>query len=107
MDELDLLTSVVIGCPEEVDIVNAESMRQQLRRGFGPGVAVVIAGMTATMFCDMACFRNLLIAQDEAVANGAELRLVIGPGPVLRILKVAGFDGGFSVYPTVALARAG
>ena len=41
---------------------DAESVCEQLRAESGPGVAVVIADMTSAAFCDVACFRNLLIA---------------------------------------------
>ena len=107
VDDLASVTSVVVVLPEEVDVINAESMREQLRTEFGPGVAVVIAEMTSTAFCDISCFRNLLIAHDEAGANGAELRPVILPSPVLRLLMMRGFDQRLCVYPSVDLAQTG
>jgi anti-anti-sigma factor len=100
-------TPVIVVLPDEVDITNAESMREQLRTEFRPGVAVVIADMTSTAFCDVACFRNLLIAHSEAGANGTQLRLVIGPGPVFRVLMMLGFDHRLDVYPSLRLAHAG
>jgi hypothetical protein len=48
-----------------------------------------------------------LTAQDEARVNGTHLRLVIGPGLVLRLLTLLGFDQLLAVYPSLPLARAG
>ena len=107
MDDPGSFTPVIVVLPDEVDITNAESMREQLRTEFGAGVAVVIADMTSTAFCDVACFRNLLVAHDEAGANGTQLRLVIGPGPVFRLLMMLGLDHRLAVYPSLRLARSG
>jgi anti-sigma B factor antagonist len=97
----------VVVLPEEIDITNAGAMREELCSAFSPGVAVVIADMTSTAFCDTSCFRNLLIAHADAHATGAQLRLVILPGGVRRVLKLLGLDRQLSVYPSVDSARIG
>jgi anti-sigma B factor antagonist len=107
---VDLHTSiapVVIALPADVDITNADSMRERLRSAFGPGVTVVIADMTATAFCDMSGFRILLNAHDEARACDAQLRLVIHRGAVQRVLNLIGFDRLLRVYSNLESARTG
>lgn len=107
---MDLQTSVapiVVVLPQEIDITNADSMRERLRSALSPGVTVVIADMTSTAFCDISGCRNLLSAHDEAGACGAQLRLVIQPGGVGRVLKLLGFDRLLAVYPSLDSARTG
>jgi anti-anti-sigma regulatory factor len=47
-----------------------------------------------------------VLAHQHAVAKGAELRLTLSSRLVLRVLSAMGFDGYFSIYPTVAEAQA-
>lgn len=107
MDLQTLVAPVVVVLPEEIDITNADSMRQQLRSAFGPGVTVVIADMTSTAFCDVSGCRNLLGAHDDAGADGAQLRLVIHADGVRQVLKLLGFDRLLSVYSNLDSARPG
>jgi anti-anti-sigma factor len=98
---------VVVVLPQEIDITNADSMRGRVRSALSPGVTVVIADMMSTAFCDIAGCRNLLCAHDDAGACGAQLRLVIQPGGVRRVLKLLGFDRLLAVYPSLDSARKG
>ena len=97
---------LILVLPEEIDVTNADSIGEQLRSAFGPGVTVVIADMTSTAFCDSSGFRNLLIAHERAGTVGAQLRLVIHPGAIWRALATMGFDRLLSVYPSLELAQA-
>jgi anti-anti-sigma regulatory factor len=67
---------------------------------------VVIADMTGTTFTDTMGVRTLVLARRHAAANGAESRLALSSRLGLRVLSAMGFDGYFSVYPTVAEALA-
>ena len=107
MDLQTLLAPVVVVLPEEIDITNADSMREQLRSAFGPGVTVVIADMTSTAFCDISGWRGLLGAHDDAGVGGAQLRLVIHSGGLRRVLKLLGFDRLMPVYPSLDSTRTG
>jgi anti-sigma B factor antagonist len=62
--------------------------------------------MTGTTFTDTMGVRTLVLAHQHAVAKGAELRLALSSRLVLRVLSAMGFDGYFSIYPTVAEAQA-
>jgi anti-anti-sigma regulatory factor len=50
--------------------------------------------------------RALVLAHQHAAAKGSELRLAISSRLVLRVLSATGFDGYFSIYPTVPQAQA-
>jgi anti-sigma B factor antagonist len=97
----------VVALPEEIDIANALQVGEDLRAALRPGLAVLIADMTSTVFCDSAGLRQLLLATDAAAAVGAELRLVTESKAVLRVLQVTGTDRLLQTYPTLRAALAG
>jgi anti-sigma B factor antagonist len=97
----------VVRLPPEIDITNADSVGGELRAAFRPGIAVVIADMTQTTFCDSAAARNLLLANDEAAERQAELRLALPSPTVLRALKVMGLDRVLRIYPSLESALRG
>lgn len=107
-DRLDtvrvLVVPEIVTLPAEIDITNANSVGEELRAAFRPGVAVVIADMTATAFSDSAAARNLLLAHDKATEAQAELRLAIPSATVLRILTVLGLDRVLQIYPSLESA---
>jgi anti-sigma B factor antagonist len=87
-----LVVPEIVTFPAEVDLDNARDLGTALIGAFGPGVAVVIADMTATTFCDSSGLRFLLVANDIAAERGAELRLVITSQSVLRVIRILGVD---------------
>jgi anti-sigma B factor antagonist len=99
---------VIVPMPDEIDVTNADSVLALLDGALGPGVALVIADMTSTVFCDSAGVRILMLAQRKAAASGAELRLAMPPaGMVHRILDLMNLLPHMNVYPTTAAAAAG
>jgi anti-anti-sigma factor len=107
VDLQTVVAPVVVMLPEEIDIGNAAATRELLNSACSPGVTVVIADLTSSAFCDISGWRNLLSAHDYAGARGAELRPVIRPGGLRRVLKLLGFDCQLSVYPDLESARTG
>jgi anti-sigma B factor antagonist len=105
-DAVALALPVIVMLPAEIDIANAGKIGGALRSAFRPGVTVVIADMTSTVFCGSSGFRSLLLANDEALARHAELRLATQQAPVLRALKLLGLGRVLQVYPTLAAALA-
>ncbi len=99
-----LVIPEIVTLPAEIDISNADSVGRELCAAARPGVAVVIADMTRTQFCDSSGARNLMLAQDAAIRNHAELRLVIPSATVLRMLSVLGFDQLLLIYPSLGTA---
>lgn len=98
-----LVLPEIVHLPEEIDIANAEMVGEELIATIGRG-AVVVADMTATVFCDSQCIRHLLVANDQAKEAGAELRLVIQSEAVLRVLRITGVDRLLNIYPSLDAA---
>jgi anti-anti-sigma factor len=91
--------------PGEIDLTNAGAVLALITAAFSPGVAVVIADLTATRFCDSAGLRQLLKAHQHAADAGVQLRLVIPPrGPVGWVIELTGINRHVAVYPTLQLA---
>jgi anti-anti-sigma factor len=101
------LPAVVIALPAEIDMANADRVGQQLGSALAPGVATVIADMTATRFCDSSGMSMLVRAHGQAAANGTELRLVVASTAVLRTLTLLGLDQLLPIYPSLSQALPG
>lgn len=99
-----LVIPEIVALPAEIDIGNSERVGQDLCAAARPGIAVVIADMSQTQYCDSSAVRSLMLAHDTAVRNNAELRLVIPSAAVLRILSVLGFDRLLHIYPSLSAA---
>lgn len=102
-----LVVPEIVTLPDEIDITNADAIREDLQAALRPGVRVVIADMAATVFCDSTGLRNLLLASDAARAANAELRLVITSANVLRTLRITGFNHLLHIYPAMQDALTG
>jgi anti-anti-sigma factor len=95
---------VVVTLPAEIDMSNADSVGRDLTAALAPGVPVMVADLTSTVFCDSGGLRNLVVAYHEAAANGTELRLAVGSRTVLRVIELTGMPRLMGVYPTVEAA---
>ena len=104
----DPVMPVVIALPLEIDITNADDVLDLITAACTPGVTVVIADLTGTIFCDSAGLNHLIQASHKAAANGTELRLAISPdGTVSRIIELTGISQHIPVYPSAQLAGGG
>ena len=92
----------VIRLPAEIDATNVRRIGEELGSAFAPGVAAVIADMTATTFCDSSGARQLLLAHHKATADGIELRIVMPSAIVRRIFQITGLDQVLAIYPSLA-----
>lgn len=99
--------AVVITLPAEIDISNADQVRDELLSLLNRGPAVLLVDMAETTFCDSAGVNALVRAHKRATANGAEMRLVVAAPGVQRVLAITGVDRLVPVYPSVAAALAG
>jgi anti-sigma B factor antagonist len=93
--------AAVITLPEEIDISNADQVRDELLSLVNRGPSVLIVDMAETTFCDSAGVNALVRAHKRAVANSAEIRLVVASPGVSRILNITGVDRLIPLYPTV------
>jgi anti-sigma B factor antagonist len=93
--------------PVEIDSCCAGRVSDGLTATLGEGVSVVVADLSGTGFCDSSGVRALVGFHQQAVANGAELRLVVSCPTVLRIFELMGVDQVLPVYATLGAAMAG
>ena len=94
----------IVTLPAEIDITNADRVSQQLRTALAPGVSVLIADMSRTLYCDSSGIRHLLVAHDLAAASQVELRVAVESPAVLRVLQMTGVDQVLSIYPSLQAA---
>jgi anti-anti-sigma regulatory factor len=99
--------AIVVPLAAEIDLTNYELAYDRLYTALVSGAAVVIADFTPTWFCDCASLRRLLAVQQQAAAQGRQLRLVIPPGsPVRRLADLLGLDGQPHIYASRCEASA-
>jgi anti-anti-sigma factor len=94
----------VVAFPEHVDISNAAQIREQLLEVFDRGAAVVIADMSATVWCDYVGVDAVARACQRAAICRADLRLVATAPAVRRLLAAEGLDRLVPVYSSVEAA---
>jgi len=106
--QIDHGMPAVVPLPAEIDITNADEVFSRICAALEPGLATVIADLTATTFCDSSGVRQLLLAHKKASANGTQLRFAVpAASPVRRILAFTGADQVIAIYPTLGEAVSG
>ncbi len=94
----------VAAMPAEIDVTNADQIRQALLAAASHGATVLVIDMSETTFCDSAGGRAVIVAHRQAAATGIQLRLVAME--VLRVFTLMGIDQLIPVYPTLQAALA-
>jgi len=89
----------LVTLPQHIDSSNVGQIREQLLWIINRGAVVLIADLTGTVSCDYSGADALARAQQRAVANGTELRLVVTADAVRRVLSINGLDRLVAVYP--------
>jgi anti-sigma B factor antagonist len=102
-----LSKAAVVTLPVEIDIANADQVRDDLLSILNRGAATLIVDMGGTTFCDSAGVNALVRAHKRATANGSEMRLVVRASAVQRVLDITGVDHLMDMYPSVAASLAG
>jgi anti-anti-sigma factor len=96
----------VVTLPEDIDVSNADQIREQLLAVINRGAAVLIADMTATVSCDYVGGEAVIRAYQRAVISGTDLRLVVTDRIVRRMLSYNGADRLVPIYPSLEAAQA-
>ena len=97
---------VIVAMPEEIDANNAAQVREWLNLALLRGVALVIADLSGTRFCDSSGVSELAQAHRRAVDMNVELRATAGAATVLRVFELAGLDQILPVYTSLDAALA-
>ncbi len=97
----------VVTLPVEIDVTNADTLREELLAVMNQGAVLLIADMSKTNFCDSAGVSALVRAFRRAATSGSALRLVISTPAVQRVLSITGVDRLMDTFPSVAASLAG
>jgi anti-anti-sigma factor len=92
--------------PAEIDISNADRVRDALVAALAPGLRVLIADLDGTSFCDASGARAFVRARQRAVENGTGLRLVVPHSGVRRVLQAIDLDHLVPIYDCLSAAIA-
>jgi anti-sigma B factor antagonist len=90
----------------EIDLTNAESLRDALLTALNAGARGLVVDMTAATFIDSAGVTALVRASRRARASDATVRLAVTAPSVLRVLNLVGVDRLIEVHPSVTAAVA-
>jgi anti-sigma B factor antagonist len=97
----------VVTLPVEIDVTNADPIREELLAVLNQGAVLLVADMSKTDFCDSSGVSALVRVFRRAATSATALRLVVTTPAVLRVLSITGVDRLVDVYPSVAASLAG
>jgi anti-sigma B factor antagonist len=93
---------VVVALPAEIDVTNCDEVHDQLIAALEPGVGIVVADLTSTVFCDSSGVHAIMRAYERAAARGVQLWLAVPQaGSVRRVLELTGVGRLMPVYPSL------
>jgi anti-sigma B factor antagonist len=93
--------TAVVTASGEVDLTNADGLREALLSALDARARGLVVDMTQTTFLDSAGVTALVRASRRAAATDATLRLAVTAPAVLRVLNLVGIDQLIRVYPGV------
>jgi anti-sigma B factor antagonist len=99
--------TAVVTLPAEIDITNADQVREDLLSLLNRGADLLVADLSQTTFCDSAGVGALARTLRRAEASQSDMRLVVATSPVQRVLTLTGVDRLLDIYPSVTAALAG
>ena len=95
----------VVAMPDEIDIANAQDVRDTLLAVLNQGATTVIVDLTQTTFCACAGAGAFACAHQRARAGGGQVRLVARAPIVRRLLAVTGIEDLMPVFDSLSAAR--
>jgi anti-sigma B factor antagonist len=98
--------TAVVSLPAEIDITNADRVREDLLSVLNQGAVLLIADLSRTTFCDSAGVGAVARSFRRAKASQSDMRLVVGTLAVQRVLALTGIDRLLDIYPSVAASLA-
>jgi anti-anti-sigma factor len=98
--------TAVVSLPTEIDITNADQVREDLLSVLNQGAALLVADLSKTSFCDSAGVSALARSFRRAEASQSHMRLVVSTLAVRRVLGLTGMDRLLDIYPSVAASLA-
>ena len=97
----------VVTLPTEIDVTNAEAIREELLAVLNRGAVLLVADMSKTDFCDSSGVSALVRVFRRAATSGNAMRLVVSTPAVHRVLSITGVDRLVDIFPSVAASLTG
>ena len=97
----------VVTLPAEIDVTNADMVREELLSVLNQGATLLIADLSKTSFCDSAGVSALVRVFRRAATSESAMRMVASTPAVQRVLSITGVDRLVDIYPSVAASLAG
>jgi anti-sigma B factor antagonist len=97
----------VVTLPTEIDVTNADTVRDELLSILNQGAALLVADLSKTSFCDSAGVSALVRTFKRAATGAGAMRLVVSTPAVQRVLSITGVDRLVDTFPSVAASLAG
>src|SRR5260370_39567204 len=99
--------AAVVTLPAEIDVSNADAVREDLLSVVNQGAVLLVADMSKTIFCDSAGVTALVRTFRRAAESGSGMRLVVSTPALERGLGITGGGRLIHSYPSVAASFAG
>jgi anti-anti-sigma factor len=84
--------ALVVSAFGELDLSNAETLEQELRRAIADDASELILDLGGVSFIDSAALRVLLLMAKYSLRNGGRLRMLLGSTPVERAVEANGLE---------------
>ncbi len=97
----------LVTLPPEIDVTNADMVREELLGVLNQGAALLIADLSKTSFCDSAGVSALVRVFRQAATSESAMRMVVSTPAVQRVLSITGVDRLVDTFPSVAASLAG
>ena len=88
-----------------LDLATAPTVRAALTEASDKGPHDLIVDLTQLEFLDSTGLGVLIGSHRRAAEHGGSFRLIIGDGPIVRLLNITGLIGVFAVYRSLEDAR--
>ena len=85
----------------DIDACTAPHLRERVIDLAGHGTVHVIADLRGAGFLDSAGLGALVAARKELRGRAGSLRLVAGPGRIVRVLRITGLSDAFALHSCV------
>jgi anti-anti-sigma factor len=97
---LDERTSV-ISFEGELDLSSAPQLKWTLLDSLEAGRRLIVVDLSLCTFMDSTALGVLIVVQ-RSLAAGVRMVIVTEHPSILRIFELAGMDGAFAIFPTLA-----
>jgi len=92
--------AVVVHVKGDLDVYTAPRLKEALDEGSAGGVSLIL-DLSEVDFIDSTALGVLVGALQDSQATGRVFRLVVDDPFLLKIFRITGFDGVFSIFPQV------